>query len=64
MPEVKPCPKCAGTMNALPEVVALPAVTGSQMMPELAEIATRHGLPVKLWVCSGCRYLELYYQPL
>ena len=64
MPDEKTCPKCAASMKALSEVVALPAVTGIQTMPELAEIATHHGVPVKVWVCSGCRYLELYYQPL
>jgi predicted nucleic-acid-binding Zn-ribbon protein len=58
MEELQNCPKCSKTtrMEKIRTGTVIPAVLDSK-----SKHPAKTGLPVQVFVCPACRFVELYY---
>ena len=58
----RPCPKCATPMMIHEVARALPQYIDSEHREKAdsPNISTKYALPVELWFCPHCRFLELF----
>jgi hypothetical protein len=59
--ERKICPKCGKTMNAHDFTLGLPGYLDQRVPTKTGDrVTTRQALPIQVYLCEGCRFLELY----
>jgi predicted RNA-binding Zn-ribbon protein involved in translation (DUF1610 family) len=59
---IKTCPKCSAELGYLQHVSVIPALNNPSGYSE--PVSTSSGLPVVLFVCPGCSYVEMYRQQI
>jgi len=61
--ELKNCPKCSQTtrMEKIKTETVIPAVFDPKHSHQSSTISAQTGLPVRVFVCPVCRFVELYY---
>jgi len=61
--EPKTCPKCGKAMNIHEHIMGLPGYINQVPGVPIRSgdrISTQQGLPIRVYQCDGCRFLELY----
>jgi transcription initiation factor TFIID subunit TAF12 len=63
MEESQNCPKCSKTtrMEKIKTETVIPAVLDPKSKRQGSPISAKTGLPVQVFVCPACRFVELYY---
>jgi hypothetical protein len=61
--EQKTCPKCGKAMNLREVILGIPGYLDPKARIGIGDrISTTQALPVQVYQCSGCRFLELYVE--
>jgi len=62
MEELQNCPKCSTIrMEKIKTEIVIPSALDQKHNRQTSPISVKTGLPVQVFICPACRFVELYY---